>query len=178
MDMVNRLIQIAKGISLSLGETCEAVVHDGDHRIAYIANGHISGREQGQQMEESVFKYFEDETRANNGTVVRLTRKNNGELHKSTTMMFFDETGAYEAMLCFTVNLDGSGPGQEDAGLADERDALRIAGGHGLRPDHRRLFQAGHRRHHQNRGQALGPWAPKRSSCGSCASWRRRACSS
>ena len=41
----------------------------------------------------------------NNGTVVRLTRKNNGELHKSTTMMFFDETGAYEAMLCFTVNL-------------------------------------------------------------------------
>ena len=37
--------------------------------------------------------------------VVRLTRKNNGELHKSTTMMFFDETGAYEAMLCFTVNL-------------------------------------------------------------------------
>lgn len=103
MDMVNRLIQIAKGISLSLGETCEAVVHDGDHRIAYIANGHISGREQGQQMEESVFKYFEDETRANNGTVVRLTRKNNGELHKSTTMMFFDETGAYEAMLCFTV---------------------------------------------------------------------------
>ena len=105
MDMVNRLIQIAKGISLSLGETCEAVVHDGDHRIAYIANGHISGREQGQQMEESVFKYFEDETRANNGTVVRLTRKNNGELHKSTTMMFFDETGAYEAMLCFTVNL-------------------------------------------------------------------------
>lgn len=105
MDMVNRLIQIAKGISLSLGETCEAVVHDGDHRIAFIANGHISGREQGQQMEESVFKYFEDETRANNGTVVRLTRKNNGELHKSTTMMFFDENGAYEAMLCFTVNL-------------------------------------------------------------------------
>lgn len=44
MDMVNRLIQIAKGISLSLGETCEAVVHDGDHRIAFIANGHISGR--------------------------------------------------------------------------------------------------------------------------------------
>ena len=105
MDMVNRLIQIAKGISQSLGETCEAVVHDRDHRIAYIANGHISGREQGQEMEESVFKYFEDETRANNGTVVRLTRKNNGELHKSTTMMFFDETGAYEAMLCFTVNL-------------------------------------------------------------------------
>ena len=56
MDMVNRLIQIAKGISLSLGETCEAVVHDRAHRIAYIANGHISGREQGRQMEESVFK--------------------------------------------------------------------------------------------------------------------------
>ena len=80
MDMVNRLIQIAKGIALSLGETCEAVVHDGDHRIAYIANGHISGREQGQQMEESVFKYFEDETRANNGTVVRARTVNQQRL--------------------------------------------------------------------------------------------------
>ena len=68
-------------------------MHDGDHRIAYIANGHISGREQGQEMEESVFKYFEDETRANNGTVVRLTRKNNGELHKSTTMISLTKTG-------------------------------------------------------------------------------------
>mgnify|MGYP005910249455 CR=1 FL=1 len=80
MDMVNRLIQIAKGIALSLGETCEAVVHDGDHRIAYIANGHISGREQGQEMEESVFKYFEDETRANNGTVVRARTVNQQRL--------------------------------------------------------------------------------------------------
>ena len=80
MDMVNRLIQIAKGISQSLGETCEAVVHDRDHRIAYIANGHISGREQGQEMEESVFKYFEDETRANNGTVVRARTVNQQRL--------------------------------------------------------------------------------------------------
>ena len=39
MDMVNRLIQIAKGIALSLGETCEAVVHDGDHRPGQQRHG-------------------------------------------------------------------------------------------------------------------------------------------
>ena len=91
MELQNRLIQIAQSIALSLGENCEAVVHDRNRRIAFIANGYISGREKGQVMEESVFDYFEDLTRSNGGTVVRLTRKDNGELHKSTTMMFFDD---------------------------------------------------------------------------------------
>lgn len=59
MDMVNRLIQIAKGISLSLGETCEAVVHDGDHRIAYIANGHISRPGTGPADGGERVQYFE-----------------------------------------------------------------------------------------------------------------------
>ena len=55
MELKNRLIQIAKAISLSLGDQCEAVVHDKDRRIAFIANGYISGRQAGQVMEESVF---------------------------------------------------------------------------------------------------------------------------
>ena len=42
MELKNRLIQIAKAISLSLGDQCEAVVHDKDRRIAFIANGYIS----------------------------------------------------------------------------------------------------------------------------------------
>lgn len=105
MELLNRLIQIAKGISLSLGESCEAVVHDREHRIVFIANGHISGRSVGQVMEENVFEYFESQVRSGGGTVVRLTRKDNGELHKSTTMMFFDDQNQYEAMLCFTINL-------------------------------------------------------------------------
>lgn len=105
MELTTRLTQIAKGIALALGDQCEAVVHDKDRRIAFIANGHISGRETGQVMEESVFDYFQDIARENGGTAVRLTRKEDGELHKSTTMMFFDENGEYEAMLCFTMNL-------------------------------------------------------------------------
>lgn len=80
-------------------------MHDKDRRIAFIANGYISGREVGQVMEGSVFDYFQDIVGENGGTAVRLTRKEDGELHKSTTMMFFDENGDYEAMLCFTVNL-------------------------------------------------------------------------
>lgn len=105
MELTIRLIQIAKAIALALGDQCEAVVHDKDRRIAFIANGYISGREVGQVMEGSVFDYFQDIVGENGGTAVRLTRKEDGELHKSTTMMFFDENGDYEAMLCFTVNL-------------------------------------------------------------------------
>ena len=41
MELKNRLIQIAKAISLSLGDQCEAVVHDKDRRIAFIANGYF-----------------------------------------------------------------------------------------------------------------------------------------
>lgn len=81
MELKNRLIQIAKAISLSLGDQCEAVVHDKDRRIAFIANGYISGHQAGQVMEESVFEYFRDMTKANDGTAIRLTSKENGELH-------------------------------------------------------------------------------------------------
>lgn len=104
-DLKVTLIEIAKSIALSMGESCETVVHDENKRIVYIENGFISGREVGQVMDDSVFEYLADRSRKENGSVVRLTKKTNGELAKSTTVMFFDSTGMYEAMLCFTMNL-------------------------------------------------------------------------
>lgn len=104
-DIKTVLIQIAKAISLSMGENCETVVHDEQKRIIFIANGYISGREEGQVMDDSVFEYLADRARKEGGSVVRLTKKTDGELAKSTTVMFFDQTGNYNAMLCFTVNL-------------------------------------------------------------------------
>ncbi|WP_165445158.1 helix-turn-helix transcriptional regulator [Bacilliculturomica massiliensis] len=104
-DLKATLIEIAKAIALSMGETCEAVVHDENRVIIYIENGFISGRQTGHVMDDSVFEYLADRSRKENGSVVRLTKKANGELAKSTTVMFFDENGKYEAMLCFTMNL-------------------------------------------------------------------------
>lgn len=104
-DIKGILIEIAKGIVLSMGETCEAVVHDEDRRIIFIANGYISGREEGHVMDDSVFEYLADRTKKEGNSIVRLTKKANGELAKSTTIMFFSSTGKYEAMLCFTINL-------------------------------------------------------------------------
>lgn len=99
------LIKIAKAIALANGQQCETVVHNEKLQIIYIDNGYISNRTVGHIMDESVFKYLDDKARANGGIVVRLTRKSNGEMLKSTTIMCYDEAGVYEGMLCFTQNL-------------------------------------------------------------------------
>lgn len=103
--LANALELIAAGIATSLGDTCETVVHDKEKKITYIKNGHISGRDVGNTMDETVFEYIVSRARKQNNIVVRLTRKPNGELMKSTTMVFFDETGRYDAMLCFSMDL-------------------------------------------------------------------------
>ena len=81
MELKNRLIQIAKAISLSLGDQCEAVVHDKDRRIAFIANGYISGRQAGQVMEESVFEYFRDMTKANGNSIDQQRKRRAAQIH-------------------------------------------------------------------------------------------------
>jgi len=104
-DLNEILIPVAKAIALAMGDKCETVVHDADRRIAFIANGHISGREVGQLMDDSVFEYLMDRAKKEGGRVVRLTKKADGELAKATTVVFYDSTGGYCGMLCFTMNL-------------------------------------------------------------------------
>ena len=82
MELKNRLIQIAKAISLSLGDQCEAVVHDKDRRIAFIANGYISGRQAGQVMEESVFEYLRDQgERRNCNSIDQPRQRTAAQIH-------------------------------------------------------------------------------------------------
>lgn len=104
-DLKETLALVARGMAIALGETCETVVHDEERRISYIENGHISGRSVGDVMDASVFEYLADRARKQGNVVVRLTKKQNDELMKSTTMLFFDEFGKYEAMLCVSVDL-------------------------------------------------------------------------
>lgn len=104
-ELNDTLILIAKGIAGSMGGTCETTVHDENKVITYIQNGHISGRTEGQVMDDSVFEYLVDRAKKQGNIIVRLTKKENGELMKSTTMMFFDHSGRYAGMLCFSIDL-------------------------------------------------------------------------
>lgn len=104
-DIKENLALIAKGMATALGETCETVVHDENRKISYIENGYLSGRSVGDTMDASVFEYLVDRAKKQGNVVVRLTKKQNDELMKSTTMLFFDEFGKYEAMLCVSVDL-------------------------------------------------------------------------
>lgn len=104
-DLNDTLVLIAKGIATAMGNTCETTVHNADKIITHIENGHISGRKVGSVMDNSVFEYLVDRAKKQGNIIVRLTRKENGELMKSTTMMFFDDNGRYAGMLCFSIDL-------------------------------------------------------------------------
>ncbi len=104
-DHLQILIKVAEAIAMANGSTCETVVHDKDLKIVYIANGELSGRSVGHVMDESVFRYLFDWSKRSNGIVIRLTRKENGELAKATTVFSYDSEGNYAGMLCFTQDL-------------------------------------------------------------------------
>lgn len=101
----NVLIQLAKAVAKSFGNTCETVVRGRDMRIIHIENSHITGRKIGEKMEKSVTDYILHRATVENSVVIRMTKKKDGTLLKSTTSVFFDENNEYEAMLCITIDL-------------------------------------------------------------------------
>ena len=104
-DNLQFMIKVAEAIALANGPTCETVVHDRELKIVYIANGEISGRSVGHVMDESVFRYLLNWAKKSNNIVIRLTRRETGELTKATTVFSFDSEGNYAGMLCFTQDL-------------------------------------------------------------------------
>lgn len=98
-------IKLAKAMALSFGETCEVVVHSREMAIVHIENGYISGRSVGHVMDPALCDYYVNRGRETGGVVVRITRKEDGTLLKSTTVIFYDENGDYDGMFCFTRDL-------------------------------------------------------------------------
>lgn len=104
-DQLQFMIKVAEAIALASGPKCETVVHDKNLKIVYIANGELSGRSIGCVMDENVFRYLWEWSQKSNGIVIRMTRKENGDLKKATTVFAQDQDGNYVGMLCFTQDL-------------------------------------------------------------------------
>lgn len=105
---IELLRQLAAGIAGQFGNDCEIVIHDlsghdADRSVAYIENGHVTGRQVGDGPSQIVLEQLE------NGGVPPdklgyLTATPDGKVLKSSTMYIKDEKGEVGAI--FSINFD------------------------------------------------------------------------
>lgn len=101
---------LAEFLHKTLGSEYEIVLHDfqkDGHSIAYLANGHISGRSLDNPMTDRTFEFIADRTFHENDYIVSnkgVTSK--GKVIRSSTLFIKDSNNQLTGMLC--INFDGS----------------------------------------------------------------------
>ena len=102
------LKQVAHGIAAQFGSSCEVVIHDlsrhPDHTIAYIVNGHVSGRKVGDGASQVVLEQMESGEADPEDHLGYLTRTPDGKILKSSTLYIRNGKGKVGAIL--SINFD------------------------------------------------------------------------
>jgi len=105
------LRQTADGIAAQFGSGCEVVIHDlsrhPDHTIAYIVNGHVSGRKEGDGASQVVLEQLERDDPDPKDHLGYLTRTPDGKILKSSTIYIRGSRGKVAGIL--SINFDISG---------------------------------------------------------------------
>jgi len=103
------LQRLAKGISAMYGSNCEVVVHDltsgYENTIIAIENGHISGRQIGDDASEIVLQTLK---RGNSGADDHnnyLTRTKDGRMLKSSSTFIRDENKEIIGLFCINYDI-------------------------------------------------------------------------
>ncbi|MGE4354281.1 MAG: transcriptional regulator [Oscillospiraceae bacterium] len=102
------LRQIATGIAVQFGSDCEVVLHDLTRRdtessIAFIKNGHVTGRQVGDGPSQVVLEQLGRDS-APPDHLGYLTATPDGKVLKSSTMYIKDAEGHVDAIL--SINFD------------------------------------------------------------------------
>lgn len=102
------LKQMAKGLSVQFGPSCEVVIHDltGEdltHTVVHIENGQVSGRSLGDGPSHVVLDLLRG-GRAPDDHLAYLTRTPDGKILKSSTIYIKTPDGQPEAI--FSINYD------------------------------------------------------------------------
>ncbi len=105
----NLLRQMADGLCAQFGSNCEVVIHElnqdsTQHSVAYIVNGHVSGRRVGDGPSQVVLEQLQTGTHKAQDHYAYLTRTPDGKILKSTTLYIRDQEGEVAALFC--VNFD------------------------------------------------------------------------
>ena len=106
MDMLK---QIAAGLAVQFGPSCEVVIHDlvgedGECSIAYIENGQVTGRRIGDGPSKVVVEQLLRSEDDPQDQLAYLTRTPNGQILKSSTIYIRDSGGKVSAIL--SINFD------------------------------------------------------------------------
>lgn len=111
-DTLDYLTQIAHGVAVQFGSSCEVVIHDltrenVESSILYIENGHVSNRHKGDGPSGIVLRtknhgaeYLEDR-------LAYLTKTEDGRILKSSTMYIRGDHN--EIQYIFSINYDITG---------------------------------------------------------------------
>lgn len=104
------LTQMAHAMAAQFGPSCEVVIHDltgeMDHTVAYIENGQVSGRKQGDGPSHAVLDFLRDRRAPTEDHLGYLTRTPDGKILKSSTLYIKGPSGAVDAI--FSINYDVS----------------------------------------------------------------------
>ncbi|MEW8973137.1 MAG: PAS domain-containing protein [Tissierellaceae bacterium] len=101
---------LAEFLHKTLGSEYEVVLHDfqgQEHSIAYIANGHISGRSMENPLTDTTLKLLSDKTISENEYIISNKGiTDNNKVIRHSTLFIKDDDNKLTGMLC--VNFNGS----------------------------------------------------------------------
>lgn len=107
-EILEALVSVARGISITMGQSCEVVVHDlskPQKSVIAVFNNHVTGRQVGEGIRDLVHTVlrspdFKDEMLANYQTVTK-----EGKHIKSTTIVIRNESKEVIGALCMNFDL-------------------------------------------------------------------------
>lgn len=103
------LIQLAHGLAIQFGDSCEIVIHDLkaeqlEHSVVHIENGHVTGRKLGDGPSRVVFDTLSKDPAKIKDRLSYLTKTEDGRILKSSTMYVRGDNGKVEYI--FSLNYD------------------------------------------------------------------------
>jgi len=106
---IKKFLPLVDALAETFGRNCEVVLHDLrnlDKSVVKIANGYITGRENGAPITDMGLRLFEEDKKHKGGSAVvgYRTRTKDGRELKSTTVFIRNDDG--ESVGCLCINID------------------------------------------------------------------------
>ncbi len=110
MSTLEQLKQLAYGVAMQFGNSCEVVIHDVrtegmENSIVCIEHGEISNRKLGDGPSHAVLEALKEDDKQTTGRFCYLTRTKDGRIFKSSTMYIRDEEGNLEYIFCINFEI-------------------------------------------------------------------------
>ena len=108
-DTLDFLKQLAHGLAIQFGSSCEIAIHDLktkdlEKSIVYIENGHVSNRQTGDGPSGIVLETLQSDPSTIHDKLSYLTKTEDGRILKSSTFYIRDDDGSISYI--FSLNYD------------------------------------------------------------------------